>query len=188
MRPETAGVAAVAADVQEEVVSAAQTREKSWNIKKQGRHYTPTFQTCLWYYLTTFIDVLGTYGLTLLGNPCANAWGLRGGGCGHRAGRVDWEAFATEDWITPFRLPSIPFTFSWGLPATDAMSPLTVGREELPDRVTAPRPSLKPRLRPLGWGWMKEAGLCCGGGVLWKEREELLWDGLPERSSWNKKK
>lgn len=29
MRPETAGVAAVAADVQEEVVSAAQTREKS---------------------------------------------------------------------------------------------------------------------------------------------------------------
>lgn len=35
---------------------------------------------------------------------------------------------------------------------------------------------------------MKEAGLCCGGGVLWKEREELLWDGLPERSSWNKKK
>lgn len=66
------------------------------------------------------------------------------------------------------------------------MSPLTVGREEVLDWVTATTPSLKLRLRPFSRGWLKEAGLCCGGGVLWKEREELLWDGLPERSSWRK--
>lgn len=66
------------------------------------------------------------------------------------------------------------------------MSPLTVGREEGLDWVTATTPSLKLRLRPFSRGWLKEAGLCCGGGVLWKEREELLWDGLPERSSWRK--
>lgn len=66
------------------------------------------------------------------------------------------------------------------------MSPLTVGREELLDWVTATAASLKLRLRPFSRGWLKEAGLCCGGGVLWKEREELLRDGLPERSSWRK--
>lgn len=63
------------------------------------------------------------------------------------------------------------------------MSPPTVGREELLEGAAAPRPSLKLRPRPLSKGWLKEAGLCCGG-VLWKEREELLRDGLPERSSW----
>lgn len=66
------------------------------------------------------------------------------------------------------------------------MSPLTIGREELLDWATAARPSLKLRPRPLSRGWPKEAGLCCGG-VLWKEREELLRDGLPERSSWKNK-
>lgn len=65
------------------------------------------------------------------------------------------------------------------------MSPPTVGREEPPEGAAAARPSLKLRPRPLSEGWLKEAGLCCGG-VLWKEREELLRDGLPERSSWGK--
>lgn len=129
-----------------------------------------------------------TYGLTLLGSwkPCASAWGLRGGGWGRRAGSVGWGAFCTGDWITPFRLPSTPFMFSWGLPAREAMSPPTTGREVLAAWLMAPKPSLRPRLRPFSRGWLKEAGLCWGGGVLWNERDELLRDGLPEWSSWNK--
>lgn len=70
----------------------------------------------------------------------------------------------------------------------DAAIPPTAGREELLDWVGAATPSLKLRPRPLSRGWLKEAGLCCGGGVLWKEREELLRDGLPERSSWREMK
>lgn len=129
---------------------------------------------------------LSTYGLTLLGNgnPCARAWGLRGGGCGRKVGNVAWGALPKDEWMTPFRPPSTPFIFNWGIPVIDADIPLTVGREELLDWVGATTPSLKLRLRPLSRGWLKEAGLCCGGGVLWKEREELLRDGLPERSSW----
>ena len=140
------------------------------------------------FFSSWFTDRLGTYGLTLLGSwkPCASAWGLRGGGWGRRAGSVGWGAFCTGDWITPFRPPSTPFIFSWGLPARDAISPPTTGSEELPAWLMVPKPSLKPRLRPFSMGWLKEAGLCWGGGVLWKEREELLRDGLPEWSSWNK--
>lgn len=128
-----------------------------------------------------------TYGLTLLGSwkLWVRAWGLRGGGWGRRAGRVGWGGFCTGDWMTPFRPPSTPFILSWGLPVRDAMSPPTTGREELPVW-PADKPSLRPRLRPFRRGWPKEAGLCWGGGVLWKEREELLRDGLPEWSSWNK--
>lgn len=126
-----------------------------------------------------------TYGLTLLGSwkLCASACGFRGGGCGRRAGSVGWGAFWTGDWMTPFRLPSTPFTANWGLPARDAMSPPTTGSEELPAWPTVTRLSLRPLPRPLSRGWLKEAGLCWGGGVLWKERDELLRDGLPECSS-----
>lgn len=134
--------------------------------------------------------LLSTYGLTLLGNanPCARACGLTGGGCGRKAGNVAWEALPKGEWMTPFRPPSTPFMFNWGSPATDAMSPLTVGREEVLGWVTATAPSPKLRPRPFSRGWLKEAGLWCEGGVLWKEREELLRDGLPERSSWREKK
>ena len=134
--------------------------------------------------LTERQTVLGTYGLTLLGSwkPCASACGLSGGGWGRRAGSVGWGAFCNGDWITPFRLPSTPFI----LPARDAISPPTIGREELPAWLMDPSPSPRPRLRPFSSGWLKEAGLCWGGGVLWKERDELLRDGLPEWSSWNK--
>lgn len=135
-----------------------------------------------------FKDTLGTYGLTLLGSwkLCASAWGLSGGGWGRRAGSVGWLAFCTGDWITPFRPPSTPFIASWGLPARDAMSPPTTGREEPPAWLMVPKLSLRPRPRPFSKGWLKEAGLCWGGGVLWKERDELLRDGLPEWSSCNK--
>lgn len=70
----------------------------------------------------------GTHGLMLLGScrPCASAWRPKGGGWGRRAGRVGWGPFWTGDWITPFRLPSTPFMFSWGLPAWEAMSPPTM--------------------------------------------------------------
>lgn len=135
-----------------------------------------------------FKVTLRTYGLALLGSwkLCASAWGLSGGGWGLRAGSWGWLAFCKGDWITPFRLPSTPFIASWGLPARDAMSPPTRGREEPPAWLMAPKPSLRPRPRPFSRGWLKEAGLCWGGGVLWKERDELLRDGLPEWSSCNK--
>lgn len=181
---ESAGVAAAA--VQEEVASAAQTREKIWNTNNNAQTcYPSTFQMM---HLVLATSHLSTYGLTLLGNgnPWARACGLRGGGCGRKVGNVAWEALPKGEWITPFRLLSTPFIFNWGIPAAGAMSPLTVCREELLDWLTATTPSLKLRLRPFRRDWPKEAGLCCGGGVLWKEREELLRDGLPERSSWRK--
>lgn len=118
----------------------------------------------------------GTYGLALLGSwkPCASAcWGLSGGGWGRRAGSAGWAAPCAGDWMTPLRPPSTPFMPSCGLPASDAMRPPTTGSEE-------------PPAWPLSRGWTKEAGLCWGGGVLWKEREELLRDGLPEWNSWNR--
>lgn len=146
------------------------------------------YQPFKWWHLVLATSHLSTYGLTLLGNgnPWARACGLRGGGCGRKVGNVAWEALPKGEWITPFRLLSTPFIFNWGIPAAGAMSPLTVCREELLDWLTATTPSLKLRLRPFRRDWPKEAGLCCGGGVLWKEREELLRDGLPERSSWRK--
>lgn len=184
-RWESAGAAAAAADVQEEAASAAQTREKIWNADNNNVQtcHPSTFQM-----MTYASGALSTYGLALLGkgNPCARACGLRGGGCGRKAGSVAWEALPKGEWMMPFSPLSTTFIFNWGIPATDAMSPLTVGREELLGWVTAARPSLKLRPKPLSRGWLKEAGLCCGG-VLWKEREELLRDGLPERSSWKNK-
>lgn len=183
----SAGVAAAAADVRGEAASAAQTGAKIWNTNHSARAPLHTSlsneDTCFWVRSCT-------YGLALLGkgNPCARACGLRGGGCGRKAGNVAWEALPKGEWMTPFRPLSAPFIFNWGIPAADAMSPLTADREELLGWVTATRPLLKLQPRPLSRGWLKEAGLCCGGGVLWKEREELLRDGLPERSSWGGKK
>lgn len=111
----------------------------------------------------------GTYGLELLGSwkLCARIWWLSGGGWGRRAGSTGCGAPCAGDWITPF-------TPSWGLPASDAMSPPTTGRAE-PAGASA-----SPRLNPFSGGCPKEAGLGWGGGVLWKEREELLRDRLPE--------
>lgn len=131
-------------------------------------------------------DVLVTYGLALLGSwkLCAIVWWLSGGGWGHRAGSVDWAALWTGECITPFKALSAPF-ISWGLPARDASSPPATGWVEVPAWLICPKLSHVPR--PFIMDWLKEAGLCWGGGVLWKEREELLWDGLPEWRSWEDK-
>lgn len=183
----SAGVAAAAA-VREEAASAAPTGEKIWNDNSAATTRRPvTYQP---YQLLPDCVFRSTYGLTLLGNanPWAGACGLRGGGCGREAGNVAWEALPKGEWMTPFRPPWTPFAFSWGSPAADAGSPLTVGREELLGWATAAAPSLTLRPRPFSRGWPKGAGLCCEGGVLWKEREELLRDGLPERSSWRKRR
>lgn len=117
------------------------------------------------------IDV-GTYGLTFLGscNPCASTRGLSGGGWGRSAGSDGCWALWTGDWITPFIPPSTPFMFSC--------------RAELLDWPMLPKVSFAPRLKPFSMGWPKDAGLCWGGGVPWKESDELLRDGLPEWSSW----
>lgn len=128
----------------------------------------------------------GTYGLTFLGSwkPWASDWGLIGGGWGRRAGSAGCWAPCAGDWITPFSPPSTPFMFSWGLPVMDAMSPPTTGRVVLPDWLMLARLSVAPLLKPFSSGWPREAGLGWGGGVPWKESEELLRDGLPEWSSW----